>query len=78
MSYNPSKKVLDESRERGEKIREQKVSNNLGVDLDQVRFFRIADGHAYGFTVGGKIYIDPRIATAETPIHEYAHLWATV
>lgn len=24
-----------------------------------------------------KIYIDPRIATAETPIHEYAHLWAT-
>ncbi len=66
MSYNPSKKVLDASRERGEKIREQKVSDNLGVDLDQVRFFRIADGHAYGFTVGGKIYIDPRIATAET------------
>ena len=42
-----------------------------------VRFFRTADGkQAYGFTVGGKIYIDPRIATSETPIHEYAHLWA--
>lgn len=26
----------------------------------------------YGFTVGGKIYTDPRIATAETLIHEYA------
>ena len=43
---------------------------------DKVRFFRTSDGQAYGFTVGGKIYIDPRIATSETPIHEYAHLWA--
>ena len=42
-----------------------------------VSFFRTADGNAYGFTVGGKIYIDPRIATADTPIHEYAHLWAS-
>ncbi|MDY5767252.1 MAG: hypothetical protein SPK03_02560 [Alloprevotella sp.] len=42
-----------------------------------IRFFRTADGHAYGFTVGGRVYIDPRIATAETPIHEYSHLWAT-
>ena len=42
-----------------------------------VRFFRTADGEAYGFTVGGKIYIDPRVATADTPIHEYAHLWAS-
>ena len=41
-----------------------------------VSFFRTADGNAYGFTAGDKIYIDPRIATAETPIHEYAHLWA--
>ena len=44
---------------------------------NHVRFFRTADGEAYGFTVGGRIYIDPRIATSETPIHEYAHLWAT-
>ena len=42
-----------------------------------VSFFRTADGNAYSFTVGGKIYIDPRIATADTPIHEYAHLWAS-
>lgn len=45
--------------------------------VDHVRFFRSAEGEAYGFTVGGKIYIDPRIATPETPIHEYAHLWAS-
>lgn len=44
---------------------------------ENIRFFRTSNGEAYGFTVGGKIYVDPRIATAETPIHEYAHLWAT-
>ena len=43
---------------------------------DRVRFFRTAKGEAYGFTVGGKIYIDPKIANTKTPIHEYAHLWA--
>ena len=43
---------------------------------DKVKFFRTANGEAYGFTVGGKIYIDPRIATSETPIHEYTHPWA--
>lgn len=43
---------------------------------DHVRFFRTAKGEAYGFTVGGKIYVDPKIANTETPIHEYAHLWA--
>lgn len=48
---------------------------NAGI-TDRVRFFRTAKGEAYGFTVGGKIYIDPKIANTETPIHEYAHLWA--
>ena len=43
---------------------------------DDIRYFRTPSGEAYGFTVDGKIYLDPRIATAETPIHEYAHLWA--
>ena len=42
----------------------------------QPMFFRTNDGRAYGFTMDGKMYIDPRIATAETPIHEYGHLWA--
>ena len=44
--------------------------------VDKVRFFRTADSEAYGFVVGGKIYIDPRIASSETSVHEYAHLWA--
>ena len=62
------------------KVREQRVYYGSGADFkafDHVRFFRTANGDAYGFTVGGKIYIDPRIATSETPVHEYAHLWAT-
>ena len=53
-------------------IREQRMGG-----ADGLRFFRTANGEAYGFTVGGKIYVDPRIATSETPVHEYAHLWAS-
>jgi hypothetical protein len=44
---------------------------------DHVRFFKTKNGEAYGFTIGGKIYIDPKVATSETPVHEYAHLWAS-
>ena len=59
-------------------IRKQRVYHGSGADItDHVRFFRTKDGEAYGYTVGGKIYIDPRIANSETPVHEYAHLWAT-
>lgn len=63
---------MDASKKRSYGIRKHRVYHGSGV-----RFFRTSNGEAYGFTVGGKIYIDPRIATAETPIHEYAHLWAT-
>ncbi len=44
----------------------------------QPMFFRNGEHQAYGFVHDGTIYIDPRIATAETPIHEYTHLWAEV
>lgn len=44
--------------------------------VDKVRFFKTQGGEAYGFVVGGRIYIDPRIASSETAVHEYAHLWA--
>ena len=44
--------------------------------VDKVKFFKTKDGEAYGFVVGGKIYIDPRIASSESAVHEYAHLWA--
>lgn len=42
-----------------------------------IKFFRTKSGEAYGFvTKDGRIYIDPDIAGADTPIHEYTHLWA--
>ena len=55
-------------------IREHRVYHGSGA---HVRFFRTADGDAYGFTIGGEIYIDPRIARSDTAVHEYAHLWAS-
>lgn len=57
----------------------QEVNRNEEREQEQssdVRYFRTASGEAYGFVKGGKIYIDPRIAKSDTPIHEYAHLWA--
>lgn len=71
-SYDKGKKLLEESKKRSADLREQRVGG-----ADGMRFFRTANGEAYGFTVGGKIYVDPRIATSETPVHEYAHLWAS-
>ena len=53
------------------------LSERFNSRKSDVRYFRTPGGEAYGFTVGGRIYVDTRIATAETPIHEYAHLWAT-
>ena len=41
-----------------------------------ISFFRTESGEVYGFVRNGKIYIDPRVASAETPVHEYSHLWA--
>ena len=61
------------------KFRMQKtpIDEVVNENNPDIRFFRTPDGHAYGFTAGGKIYINPRIATAETPIQEYSHLWST-
>lgn len=39
------------------------------------KFFRSANGEVYGFTVGGKIYLDTKKMEPETPLHEYTHLW---
>lgn len=44
---------------------------------DKIKFFKTSNGDAYGFTLNNKIYVDIDIANSETPIHEYAHLWAS-
>ena len=60
---------IESNRVIGEKL-------NQFFDEKDVKFFKTKDGEAYGFTVGGKVYVDERIADASTPIHEYTHLWA--
>ena len=60
---------------RKEKAKNYVIFNEDDLQIvDKARFFRTPRGEAYGFTIGGRIYIDPRIASAETPIHEYSHL----
>ena len=42
---------------------------------DHVRFLRTAGGEVYGLVKDGRIYLDPKVATSETAVHEYTHLW---
>ena len=60
-----------------ENIKQEKATPEMkeSVMQEQPMFFKTADGQAYGFTYQGKIYVDPKIATSEAPIHEYGHLW---
>lgn len=57
-----------------------RVTGQMKQDVmeGQPMFFRNGEHQAYGFVHDEAIYIDPRIATAETPLHEYTHLWAEV
>ena len=43
-----------------------------------IRYFRTLDGEVYGFTVGGKIYLDSERMNAATPMHEYTELWSQI
>ncbi len=39
------------------------------------QYLKTPDGEIYGFTYDGKIYLDPRVLDANTPVHEYTHLF---
>ncbi len=55
------------------------LSETSGIDLDNpsLPLFKTSHGDSiYGFVYNGTMYIDPTIATSETPIHEYTHMWA--
>lgn len=43
---------------------------------DKTKFYLSPDGEVIGYTVDGEIWIDPRYAKPDTPVHEYTHLWA--
>ena len=51
------------------------MDGRVGRDTSSPRYFRSAKGEVYGFTVGGKIYLDTKKMKPETPLHEYTHLW---
>ena len=62
--------ILQAERKRLQTPEEKRPSPESGV-----RFLRSSDGKdVYGFVKDGKIYLDPD-APAETPLHEYSHLW---
>ena len=46
--------------------------------LDNIKLMNAGDRQAFGFVYNDEIYIDRNIATEETPLHEYTHLWAEV
>ena len=55
------------------------ATDNVGAfdkGNDDIRFYRGQHGEVRGFAVGGRIYLDPKMASDETAIHEYTHLWA--
>ncbi len=44
--------------------------------VEHIQFMRTPQGVVYGWTEGGKIYLTEAGMQAETPIHEYTHIWA--
>lgn len=76
--YQEERKVYEQKISDYESSQELADWKQVQYDASRnIRFFKDKEGTSYGFTVNDKIYVDPRIATAETPIHEYSHLWAT-
>lgn len=76
--YQEERKVYEQKISDYESSQELADWKQVQYDASRnIRFFIDKEGTSYGFTVNDKIYVDPRIATAETPIHEYSHLWAT-
>jgi hypothetical protein len=53
------------------------VFDDKVVDIvERIRLMATPGGEVYGFaTKDGKIYLDPEKMNANTPIHEYGHLW---
>lgn len=67
------------------KPEKQESSSGLSQELEpipqeregknDVRFLRRPDGVVYGWTQGGKVYLNRDAMNPESPLHEYTHLW---
>lgn len=51
---------------------------NIVPQDEKTRYFRTPEGEVYGFTAGGKIYLDSERMNAATPMHEYTELWSQI
>lgn len=51
---------------------------NIVPQDEKTRYFRTPEGEVYGFTAGGKIYLDSSRMNAATPMHEYTELWSQI
>lgn len=51
---------------------------NIVPQSGETRYFRTPEGEVYGFTAGGKIYLDSERMNAATPMHEYTELWSQI
>ncbi|MDR2774857.1 MAG: hypothetical protein LBC19_08970, partial [Tannerella sp.] len=53
------------------------TANNGNFDSrnEDIRFMQTPDGTVFGFTDGTDVYLDENLANANTPIHEFGHLF---
>ena len=51
---------------------------NIVPQDKKTRYFQTPEGEVYGFTAGGKIYLDSERMNAATPMHEYTELWSQI
>lgn len=59
---------------------EKEYAKKDGADKasKSVEIYRTGDGIVYGFAVGKKIYLNENTMNANTPAHEFTHIWSKV
>lgn len=77
-NLTPKHVILSEDGTKIRKDAETAIRNEqkIAEQRSGTKFFRGKNGEILGFTKNGKIYLDPRIATSETAVHEFSHLWS--
>ena len=72
----PPKSELVKNTQLSARASNSEVSDaKLGKSDDNAKFLKTASGVVYGWTSGGKVYLNRDMMNPETPLHEYTHLW---
>ena len=56
----------------------QQKCNTAKSDVNKLNVFQTSNGEIWGIYHKWQDYIDPSVVNADTPIHEYTHIWAEV